>query len=455
MEKALGGKGRLHVFGITYPSEDRAYCSSKDWPGAWHPENSMEETLPRLLKERSYSSAIIMAPCNDISNLSELSSPEEQRLMGSQSSRNTIKTIENALRNFPTLRKVVCVERPIRVDDMAELSEFSNSELRRLAQTSEFASRITVSSNRAELCRSEEQKVAIFKATNTQGADGIHMRGEKGGEFFTNMLIDAAKMAGLSSSWLGGGRQAASEMDASKLRKSRGPQPSSELESQQNRIQAATWAEVASNNRFYVLQCKSIKLRSGAGASSRNRNKSSTYQVSDDSVNGNKDNSCLRYGYSTTTISQDCNESTNGERDDSRQGTENTCSSIYQECDDIIHGKRDTSCPRAGITSKTISQDNYCSRAENTNPTDSPYTSTTHSLYDYFSKETVVVQLDGNISEGNESDTSSDISAGSEFLPYSTDIEEVNVKEIEIEDIIEDHQPIEVIVGNRSSRAGW
>ena len=111
----------------------------------------MEEMLPRLLKERSYSSAIIMAPCNDISNLREFSSPVEQRLMSSQSSINTITTIENAIRNNPTLRKIVCVERPIRVDDMAELSEFSNSEFRRLAQASKFASRITVSSKRAEL----------------------------------------------------------------------------------------------------------------------------------------------------------------------------------------------------------------------------------------------------------------------------------------------------------------
>ena len=66
VEKALGGKGKLHTPGITNPSEDRAYCSSKDWPGAWHPENSMEEMLPRLVKERSYSSAILMVPCNKI-----------------------------------------------------------------------------------------------------------------------------------------------------------------------------------------------------------------------------------------------------------------------------------------------------------------------------------------------------------------------------------------------------
>ena len=254
VERALGGKGRLYTPGITYPSEDRAYCSTKDWPGAWHPENSMEDILPRLLKERSYSSAIILAPCNDISNLREFSSPEEQRLMCSQSSRNTITTIENALMNFPTLRKVVCVERPVRVDDMAELSQFSNSELRRLAQSSKFSSKIVVSSNKSELCRTEEEKVAIFKTPNTKGADGIHMRGEKGEEFFTNMLLGAAKMAGLSSSGLGGRRRIASRLDAQEPNGPRESHPSSGLESQWHRSIPATWAEVASNN------CSSVFL---------------------------------------------------------------------------------------------------------------------------------------------------------------------------------------------------
>ena len=69
VEKALGRNGKLYTPGITYPSEDRAYCSTKDWPGAWHPNNSLEEVLPRLIKERPLSSAIVMAPCNDITNI--------------------------------------------------------------------------------------------------------------------------------------------------------------------------------------------------------------------------------------------------------------------------------------------------------------------------------------------------------------------------------------------------
>ena len=253
VEKALGGNGRLLTPGITYPNEDRAYCSTRDWPGAWHPENSLEEMLPRLLKERPYSSAIILAPCNDITNLRG-SSPEEQWLMASQSSRNTVRVIEDALRTYPTLRKLVCTERPVRVDDLAELSQYSNSELRRLAAASEYSSRIVVSSNMSEFCSTEEEKVNVFKAPNSKGADGIHMRGEKGGEFFTEMLIAAAKLASLSASGLDGRRQAASKLDAQEPRKPRRPYPASGLENQHQRTQPATWAEVASNNRFSVFQ---------------------------------------------------------------------------------------------------------------------------------------------------------------------------------------------------------
>ena len=52
--------------------------------------------------------------------------------------------------------------------------------------------------------------------------------------------IAAAKMVGLSSSGLGGGRQAASRLDVQKTRRPRGPQPSSEMESQQQKTQPAT-----------------------------------------------------------------------------------------------------------------------------------------------------------------------------------------------------------------------
>jgi len=254
VEEALGGKGKLFTPGITSPKEDRSYCSTRDWPEAWYPENSLEVVLPRLLQERPYSSAIILAPTNDITNLKELASPEERRLMASQSSRNTLRIMENALRSFPTLRKIVCVERQVRVDDMAKLSRYSDSELRRLVEASEFSNRILVSANRSELRRTEEEMVAVFGVPNARGIDGIHMRGKMGEQFFTETLIVAAKLAGLSSSGLGGGRQAATGLDSEQeSRRARRPQAAAGLDGQ-HRSQPATWAERAANNRYSVLQ---------------------------------------------------------------------------------------------------------------------------------------------------------------------------------------------------------
>ena len=223
--------------------------------------------------------------------------------MASQSFRNTIRIIEDALRSCPTLRKVVCTERPVRVDDMAELSLYSNSELRRLAVASEFASRIVVSSNMSELCTTEEEKVEVLRAPNSKGADGIHMRGVNGAEFFTETLIAAAKLASTSSRGLARGRQAASRLDgeqesrgtrephpSSRLKRQadprsddehetrmvRGPQPASAMESQQQGVQAATWAEVAANNHSSVLNSNQANQAVGL-ESQQNRTQPATW----------------------------------------------------------------------------------------------------------------------------------------------------------------------------------
>ena len=66
--------------------------------------------------------------------------------------------------------------------------------------------------------------------------------------------------------------------------------------------------------------------------------------------------------------------------------------------------------------------------------------------------------MDGNVSNeslDNTSDFSSDISISSNFLPYSTEIEDVEVEEGGIEDRYEAEQPIQVIVRHRTHNAGW
>ena len=107
----------------------------------------------------------------------------------------------------------------------------------------------------------------------------------------------------------------------------RGPQPASAMESQQQGVQSATWAEVAANNHSSVLNSNQanqavglesqqnrtqpatsnlgsgciqqpvpyqpVKLGSGAAASGLKNSKPSISQACDDSQNGEEDESCL------------------------------------------------------------------------------------------------------------------------------------------------------------------
>ena len=78
VEEALGQKARLITPGAARPREDRAYCSSPDWPGARYPQNSLQQMVPELLGERKYKNLIMLAPSNDISNLKEYQGKQER-----------------------------------------------------------------------------------------------------------------------------------------------------------------------------------------------------------------------------------------------------------------------------------------------------------------------------------------------------------------------------------------
>ena len=90
LERGLGRGARLVTPGATRPGEDRAYCSSADWPGIRFKENTLVQMVPELLGERMYSKMIMMAPTNDISNLVSISSQEEREHLAILSARNTI-----------------------------------------------------------------------------------------------------------------------------------------------------------------------------------------------------------------------------------------------------------------------------------------------------------------------------------------------------------------------------
>ena len=90
IEEELGGL----LFTGQFSCERRAY-NSGPWPSAKFPNQNPKTVLPKLLKEREYTAAILQASCNDVSNLSHLISKDKKLLfhMAEKSSMVSIKNL--------------------------------------------------------------------------------------------------------------------------------------------------------------------------------------------------------------------------------------------------------------------------------------------------------------------------------------------------------------------------
>jgi hypothetical protein len=199
VEKAVGG--RLFVPGYSRPrGQGRAYCSSRDWPNARFPDNSLEYKVPELLSERDYKNLIIQAPCNDITNLKVFKNEAYQYSLAEQSSYNTLAVAENALREFTSLEKVIILERLPRADNdrLSELSLHSNNVLHQAAESSEFRDRISVRRHTSFRFDTEEKIVDIFGHYSSPRYDGIHLVGKLGRQLYTDSVLTAVRTAGIS-----------------------------------------------------------------------------------------------------------------------------------------------------------------------------------------------------------------------------------------------------------------
>lgn len=245
----LGRGPRLVTPGASRPREDRAYCSSPEWTGARYPQNSLKQMVPELLGERKYTNLIMLAPTNDITNLKKVQGKSEREKLATQSARNTVEVAELALKSVD---KVLIIEQPVRLDEMASLSEFAKLKLREFAQKSPMAEQIRIGSSRPDILVTEEKKIEVFGRPNDRRVDGIHMRGEKGSDFLTETIKEAVRFAGLADrdSRMERGRQSSRGMERQQQgwsKVERGPRPSPRMDGQRT-----SWAEVASN-RFYSL----------------------------------------------------------------------------------------------------------------------------------------------------------------------------------------------------------
>ena len=230
--------------GAARPREDRAYCSPPDWTGARYPENSLKQMVPELLGERSYTNLIMLAPTNDISNLQEVESRNEQERLAVQSARNTV--------------------------NMADLSDFSRKKLREFVENCPLAGRIKIGSNRADIVANQEKRSEVFGKPNECKADTIHMRGLGGKKFMTETIKEALHCSGLADkdTRVEKQREYASRMAGQELGWSRvegQARPASRMEGQEqgwSRVegearpspqleeQRTSWADVSSNQFF-------------------------------------------------------------------------------------------------------------------------------------------------------------------------------------------------------------
>ena len=151
--------------------------------------------VPKLLSERLYNGGIILCPGNDISNISHMDKAD-QYSMAKKSALTMVGVAERALRENPTLKKLVLMEYPPRADNaqLADISQYSNKVLRTEVNKSELSSQILVGSMESLKFSRLEEMVDRFGPRNVHPRyDGVHLRGSQGSSLFTECIISAVK----------------------------------------------------------------------------------------------------------------------------------------------------------------------------------------------------------------------------------------------------------------------
>ena len=147
---------------------------------------------------REHSHLIVGAPVNDITNIGDIESKEEQLNLAIKSSENCIAIAERALKEFPLLEKVVIPERLPRADYLSDLSEFSNFVLRSLAEKSKMKARIVVAPMKAMYYTNDKELEDIFTSP-TSRFDGIHPKGRLSSKLYNECLISAIRKADIGT----------------------------------------------------------------------------------------------------------------------------------------------------------------------------------------------------------------------------------------------------------------
>ena len=140
---------------------------------------------------------ITLTPSNNITNVKDMENHIQYQL-AEETALETLGVVEKALKDSNTLKDVMIVELPPRVDNekLQHLTEYSNFVLREAVRNSTLNHRITVASLDSLWDYSEQE---IYGHPSSNRYDGIHMRGKLGSKVFTECIREAVKSSRFAS----------------------------------------------------------------------------------------------------------------------------------------------------------------------------------------------------------------------------------------------------------------
>ena len=194
--------GKVSVPGKKSPGakHDRAYGSKYD-PKAQYPNNNQEYKNPQLLAREKADILVFQASVTDITNLRKIStinvnSTYEKAV---ESSESAIKTATKALDNDVQLQ-VILMQRPARYDSMADVSEWANFVLSCKVEEAkkQYGDRLVLGEH-SSLHTEGAVEARYGMESRTPGYDGVHLRGAKGQEAYTDSVIAILRKTGLCS----------------------------------------------------------------------------------------------------------------------------------------------------------------------------------------------------------------------------------------------------------------
>ena len=143
---------------------------------------------------------MVQLPTPDITNLQEITNPQEQYSIVEKLSIAAVSILEDALRATPSLQSVLVLPRPPRADseELHRLSEYSNSVTAAAIQSSLLSTQIIMGTNSRFKCESSDDVLKIFGPKTRN--DGIHFRGTEGPSLYTTSIIHNIRIAGLGQS---------------------------------------------------------------------------------------------------------------------------------------------------------------------------------------------------------------------------------------------------------------